>query len=702
MFVNTQYFREAALDYKKNGNIYCKAPPKSREFREFWELQIQRCKKGLEVGGVKITGRNYWYLNFTQIDRVPDHILKQKKQISATVEKIKDFPAFWEIDYEWWWAKHIALRGATKEQVIALNSKILAPRDYTGGQHIGCLKTRRAGFSYKESADATYNYNFIPGSKSYFFAAKDEFLTKDGVLNKVQDNLNFLNQHTQNVWYKNRMKHNTLMHQKASYIDGYKEERGYLSQIFGVIVNDPDKVRGKGGMKIAYEEGGSFRNLKKALEISLPSVKQGGYTTGQITVFGTGGEEGEDIEGLEEVFSMPSVYEMMEFPNIWEKDGVYDTCGFFVPCYMANETYMDSDGNVDIEEAIRYDDTQRALKQKSKDPKALDRRVAEFPRIPDEALSRTNNTIFPTTEAKEQIKFVLRNRDIQGQIKYGWITNSVDEGYKFKPAEDVTPLNFYPHKNDDDLTGAMAMFEKPIKNAQGQIPDNLYTIVVDPYYKDDAQDKTSLGAVYVIKRLTQLTPDGDIIVFSYVARPGALSTFHRNILLIADFYNAKVQSEIAGGGQGIIDYARMTKQLHKLEYEPELIGNKVDGKQSNQKNRSIFMNTPTEVKNLGLLYFADWLIKPRGVTEEGITIMNIHRIYDVGLLYEISKYKDGGNFDRISAMALGMFMLREMYAIEVKELQKKQSTFWDRPKFQDTDNVGSGIQVLSSDMMFNI
>lgn len=695
MFANTIYFSEAAEDYRKNNGIYCKAPAGTREFEQYWDIQEERCAKGMSVAGTKITGRHYFYLNFFPIKQVPSKALKEKNKISATVEKIVDFPRFWEIDYEWWWAKRIALRGATKEEVLSLKSRIITPKDYEGGKHIGCLKTRRAGFSYKEAADGVYNYNFIPDSKSYYFAAAEQYLIVDGILNKVQSGLNFLNQETQNVWFKNRMKKNTLMHQRASYIDSNKEEKGYMSEIIGVIVNDPDKVRGKDGIKITYEEAGSFRNLKKALAISRPSVEQGGYTTGQISVFGTGGEEGEDIEGLEDVFSNPEVYNMMEFKNIWET-GDGGTCGFFVPCYLTNDKFIDENGNADIEGAKNYENEQRAIASKSKDPKTLDRRVAEHPMVPDEALSRTNNTIFPVQEAKAQLKRILADREIQGRIKHGWITQT-DKGVKFRPAEDVKPLDFYPHKNDDDLNGAITIYKKA-EEVNGIVPENVYIMLVDPYYKDDAEDKTSLGAAYVLERQTQLTPHGNIIVAKYVARPKNLATFHRNLFLLSEMYNCKIQAEISGGGQGIIDYARMTRQMHKLEYEPVLFDNKEINR---NRNRSYFMNTTTEQNKLGLLYFADWLIQPRGINEDGNTILNIHEIYDPGLLYEIIKFKEGRNFDRISAMVLGMYMLKEMHAIEVKQMQEKANNFWDRPKFTDNTNYGNKIKIMNDDMIFN-
>jgi hypothetical protein len=117
-------------------------------------------------------------------------------------------------------------------------------------------------------------------SKSYYFAAKDDYLTKDGILNKVTDFLTHLNANTGNYWLKNRMEKDQMMHRKASYMDKKRNPSGYKSEIIGVIVNDPEKVRGKDGIKVTFEEAGSFKNLKAALAITMPSLKDGDHYDG--------------------------------------------------------------------------------------------------------------------------------------------------------------------------------------------------------------------------------------------------------------------------------------------------------------------------------------------------------------------------------------------------------------------------------------
>lgn len=692
-FVNTRYFREAAIHFQKHG-CYTKAPFRSKDYYEFWQEETKRCLHGYKVGGLSITGKHYFYLNYFPIMKTKEDGTPEKMD-----PKELQFPSFWEVDYYWWWAKEIAQNGAKKEFVDYLGIPGLPIVDYTSPKHLVCLKTRRAGFSYKEACDAIWNYNFVPRSKSYFFASNSEYLTVDGILNKVQTGLDFLNEHTQQWWLRNRKKKNLLMHQKASYIDDFGNERGYLSEIIGTIIDNPNKVRGKDGIKITYEEAGSFKDLKKALAISLPSVKQGNRVTGQISVFGTGGEEGPAIEGLEEIFKNPLGYDMLAFQNIWEEGYEHTECGLFVPCYMTYEDFFDMDGNIDVEAALTYDDTERVKKASLPDPKELDRRKAEFPRTPSEALQRLSGNDFPIAAVQEQLRRLETQPLLNEMIRYGFLDRFEDGTVRFRPRVDgdPTPVNMYPHKKSKDgktgnasdtgLEGCITIFERPEKDEMGRVLQ-IYQIVVDPYYTDQAKDTTSLGVIYVFKQESKLSAtSGDKLVASYVGRPNDLDNFYKYVFLLADYYDCMVQSEIAGGGEGIKGFARYHGFTHRLCFEPETLNNKEVN--TSLRNRSIFMVMSTDRKRVGLALFINWCKQIRGYDENGKPILNVHRIYDKGFLEEMVKFNDEGNFDRISAGIIWAYMRREYNEKTIKELTRTPDTTFDRPWFghgYDDDN----------------
>lgn len=692
--VNTRLFSEAAVDFRNNGGRYTLAPRGSREYFDYWEMQDKRCREGYKVADTWIPGRYYHYLNFFPMWKVPDNVAlkafeeardKRGRVSKRTADKILDFPKFTEMQYEWYRFKHIAWHGGTFMGITS-----------PGGKHICCAKTRGAGFSYMEAQDGIYNFNFIEGSKSYYFAAIEQYLTKDGILNKVQEGLDFINLHIP-YWKQNRQKKNTLMHQKASYIDGVGDEQGSMAEIMGIIVDNPNKVRGKRGKKITFEEFGSFPNGKAALEICLGSVRDGDFYVGQVSAFGTGGEEGPGIEALEDVFNNPAQWDMMEFPNVWEGFGSSSTCGYFVPCFRANFVYHDKDGNCDFNAAISADDEERAKKKGAKDMKALDRRKAEYPRTPSEAFQRLHDNGFVIAEVDAQIRRIESSQALQSLIRYGELIHSNSQDslngieFRIKTRDEARPILDFPHKAHDnsDLSGCITICERPYVDQSGKVPKGIYQIVFDPYYKEDAEDRTSLFAIYVLKLDNNIDPSfAELPVAWYVGRPNRLNVCYENLFKLADYYNCTVQGEISGGGQGVVDYAKAKRILHKVEFEPEMLHNKELA--SNTRNRSYLMNMQTERKRLGMMYLEQWHMNQRGINEDGTPIYNIHKIYDLGMLREMRKAGPNTNTDRLSAMIIGMFMLKENVTRKLQS-KKQRSNFYTRELFGGAQETDSGM-----------
>lgn len=677
---NSELFSEAANDFRRNGGIYCKAPRGSIDYTQYWDEQRRRCMLGYSVAGTWITGRNYFYLNFFPMWKVDDSIALEAfnerrngrgKISKRTADKILEFPRFTEMQFEWWRFKHIAWNGGT---FMGINSP--------GGKHICCAKARGAGFSYMEASDGVYNYNFIDGSKSYFCASIEQYLTTDGILNKSHAGLEWINDKIP-AWKQNRQKKNTLMYDRASYVDSFGVEKGTMSEIIGVIVDNPNKTRGKRGKKITFEEAGSFPNLKKAAEVALGSLRDGDLYVGQMSVFGTGGEEGPSIEGLQDMFYEPDAWDMLAFPNVWDNSS--DTCGYFVPSYRANFAYYDKDGNCDMEGALASDNEVREQKAKSKDPRVLDARKAEYPQEPNEAFQRLIGNGFNTNLIDKQIRKVETSAAIQELIRYGRLKRSKSifsvGGVEFEilSKEQARPLSF-PHNasnEDADLSGCVTVYEKPY-TVNGIVPDGMYEVVFDPYYKDDAIDRTSAFAIFVFK-LDNIHSQSFVRlpVANYVGRPMSLRTCYENLFMLCDYYNAKAQGEIAGGGQGVIDYARIHKMLDRLEFEPTILTTKENALSG--RNQSFLMNMPTERKQLGMSYMVDWHVEDRGINAEGEVIINLDMIYDVPLLKEM-KAAGARNVDRVSACLIAMFMIKEKIATHI-EAKTEKNGFYDRELF---------------------
>lgn len=679
-FVNTRQFSEAATDFKNNKGHYTLAPIGSRDYQEYWDLQEERCQNGFRCGDLWIPGRHYFYLNFTPILKVPDEQLlrymieardRRGKIGPITMEKILEFPRFYEIDYEWYRYKHIAWHGGKFQGTYS-----------PGAQHICCAKARNAGFSYKEGSDGVYNYTFIPDSKSYYFAGIEQYLNKDGILNKVEGMLDFINANIPE-WKQNRMKKSTTMHQVASYVDEAGATHGNRSEIIGIVVDNPNKTRGKRGRKVVFEEGGSFKKLKEALAVSIGSVADGGITVGQISVFGTGGEEGPSIEGLEDIFTQPDVYNMLAFKNVWE-EGFEDTeCGYFVPSTKTNVLCMDVEGNVDIEAALTYEMGERAKKEKAKDPKEIDRRKSEYPIKPSEVFQRMMRNPFNTAEIDLQIRRVEKNPAIKAILRYGELVHKTTEeggGIEFfiKTKLEAQPIEEYPHNQKGSLEGCVTVVERPWRNHTSVTPEGIYQIVFDPFYKEESEDMTSLFACYVMKQYNQYDTVNENTACAWaVMRPVDINRCYRVMFDLAEWYNCNVQGEIAGGGQGVLDYARTHKLMHKLDFELEMTDNK---EITEKKNRSYLMNMPTEKKRMGLTYLVQDHMEQRGIDEQGNAIYNLHREYDIGYLRELRKFDGKRNADRISARLIWQFSRKEKVNRAVAAAEEREG-FYNRELF---------------------
>ena len=678
-FVNTEELRRTSIEFAKTGS-YIKALQGTRDYVDFWREEKRRCLEGYSVGGLHITGYHYFYLNFCQIERVDDAALLSKN--NKGVDKIKTFPAFWDGDYDYFWALEIARYGIDLETYNKLGLGIsINPEFLGGGRHLAVLKARGKGYSYKAGAMLARNFNLKRNSKNYAMASEKEYLIKDGVLDKCWDNISFLDNHT--AYRQPRIK-DQEMHKMSGYkrnIDGTDVVKGTLNQVIGVsLKDDPDKARGKRGELIFFEEAGKLPGLLKAWEVCRPSVEQGAMTTGIQIAFGTGGTKDADYEGLEELFYHPESNNILPIENMWDEGARGTLCSFFVPTFQNWEGYMDSNGNSDIDGATEYHNDQRDLKKKSKDNNALDQYVCENPFTPREATLQTSSNMFPTQELKMQFDSVSINARYNA-VSNGILVRNENGVVNFQPSREVKPILEYPMRSGTDETGAISILEAPFKDQDGKIPQGLYCIGHDPYATDKSSTSPSLGASYVIKRTNNFTNTlNECIVASYVGRPSSQDEYNRNIFMLAEYYGCKIGFENDRGD--IIGYAKRFKKLSYLEEEFEMLDKRE--LRSNVVNRPYGMHMTEARKSQGEIYLRDWLLEPILFDDEGNTTkLRLNTILDPALLQELIRFNRKGNFDRAMALMISMYYLKELHHAEVAPRRTSpHSDFFDRDFFQ--------------------
>lgn len=382
--------------------------------------------------------------------------------------------------------------------------------------------------------------------------------------------------------------------------------------------------------------------------------------------------EGEGFAAMEKMFYDPDTYNCIAVNNKWDEGAEGTFCSYFTPAYKA-VGFIDENGNSKQKEAREFYESKRKIAEKSPDGSDILRTKAEKPFCPREAVLITTGNPFLSAELLEHINELKAKRSRNGGV-LGVPINLVytSDGIKHSINDTLKPIPNFPITKDDttrmNLDGCIMMYDLPYKDATTkQTPPNLYIICHDPYSHDSSLDKAnmSLGATYVIERINNITKSkGDVIVASYVGRPKSQDEYNENLFKLAQFYNAKIGAENNTGD--IYGYAKRNKLLQYVEQQFTLA---YDAKLATKAGmvRTHGMHITGERKNQGLLYLRDWLYNIRATDElTGKPILTLHTITDIPLLEEFAKFNDVGNFDRISAMLVGMYQDREYIYLNKK------------------------------------
>ena len=273
IWINTSLFRERALHFEKHG-YYCPYEPSGdpySDYYKFWKEEARRCREGYSVGGARITGHHYAYLNYSPIKKS-----KSKKGTKAA-RRVLGFPDFWDGDYDYFWLLDIARWGMPLEDYLALNLGItIKTEDLKGGKNIIVGKARRKGFSYKNGAIAANIYKQVPRSSVIIGAFQSSFLYPKGTMGMVSDYINFYNKHT--AWSRMKVtdRENFKKEGYKEIIDGKEIEGGYLSSIEALSFGDnPDAARGRESELFLFEEAGKWPTLEKAYMSTKKTLEDG-------------------------------------------------------------------------------------------------------------------------------------------------------------------------------------------------------------------------------------------------------------------------------------------------------------------------------------------------------------------------------------------------------------------------------------------
>lgn len=447
--------------------------------------------------------------------------------------------------------------------------------------------------------------------------------------------------------------------------------KGSGSQIIHEVVsiNNPQAAAAYRATLAVIEEIGLLEaNIEEVLGATEPVLSVGDVKFGSFIGLGTGGDVNK-VAQLEKIFRRPDEYKFFSMDDIFENMG---RIGLFIPAQYMYRSFKDEYGNTDWDKATKTILNERKNKQYT----ALEQTKMNYPIVPSEIFMSNRQSIFPITELKQQLKWLIHNES-KLSISYGDLMYT-DNGIKFVENKVNEPLNKYPIEKGKSLKGCLTIYEHPSE----YIPDGLYKIVYDPFrdFNIDRMDRgVSCGAIYVYKGYDKTEHYADMLVAQYVGRTQNPDDVHELALKLALYYNAKIMPEM--DLPGFFKYCLTTKRLSLLAPTPWTTIGKFNSSTKRRYSYGIMMKGNKALALQSEQYLSRWLLteRSREYDENGNIVKvrtNINYIYDRALLEELISYNELGNFDRISALKLLMIWLEESTERkEIIELKQEENKF---------------------------
>lgn len=692
VFINTDQFCEGADRFEKTGR-YCPHETGTLAYRLFWEEEGLRRRVGMTIPHgkllhkdidlynsltdplaktlllrpLRITGDHYNFLNYGRILRslTRDEREEFNRRGFSKIKEKEGFPRFWDGHY---WNFKV-------DEFVVNNEYNLAKG-----------KCRRRGYSYQRASQGANTINANPKITILLAAYDKAYLTDAGATtDMLKKNLDWYENNT--YWHRGYISENLdnieLGYKKSS--EGHKKY-GWLSKCISVSAfNNPRCAVGKGAVEIDAEEAGVFPNLQEFLNVTLSAVETGMTARGTVRVYGTGGTKDADWKDFANVFYTPAANGMLPMENVCDVNSRRSVCGFFHPQVLNLEPYMDEWGNSMLAEATIMDYKDKLEKAKSLSISDWVIYVGQRANSPSEAFRRGRENIFTSPHLDAHVTNVRFNdeykyyRDgmpvLEGEGNVVFKTNAqiVAGGGIAHPYIEDVPIDVRK-----DVYGCVREYYPPFRNANGEIPDDLYYITFDPVDKDkdrkEFNTQMSINSMHVLMYPNTLTPvPGDIIVAAYAGRSEMVEDSSRIALHLAMLYNAKIIAEV-DRGQIVSDF-KMWGKLHYLHKDPLFY---IDRNAKKRGNPNYGINIGSgERKPDGLIYLKDWMYTPISIDEDGNKKYIFHYIKDLPTLLEFQNFTINGNFDRISSLIVGMYQ-RKAYRTkrqDAKDSHSEQSIF---------------------------
>ena len=625
-----------SIDYKDWFINQKRIPDKtSEEFKEFFDFHKELCLNGCMMGGVYINPFLYWHLNMwhTEVDVIDVNGRISQKYANPFLR-----------DNEW---------VITNEIDRAQNEK----------KGLLILGIRRLAKSVIEASYVSWGATFDENSQNIISGlnAPDIKLITD----KIDKGLNFLPE----AWRWQRIEDNW----KNQVTLGIKTRSGERIPFSSILIrnldegNNEEAIAGTKPRKLIIDEIGKG-NFLRGLQAAIP-----GFTTPygwgcSPILTGTGGDMKKFMDAKSLMFDVDN-FNFLSYNN--DKDtsrmhGLFighkyrmeakedSTLGAFLKEPPSSELHNVKMLVSNDEKATEITENNLNRLKKAGDRIAYLKEKMYYPQEVDDIFLNEDTNIFDIESAKRQkARLLQQERTGTPVVLYAEETTIKHE------FTDKLPISNFPLKNSDMKDAPVVIYEFPIENP----PYGLYVAGVDPYRQGKSAYSSSLGSVYIYKRMHEITGEKyqDMFVASYCARPDKKETWEEQARLLIKYYNARTLCE--NDDISFIEYMKAKGDAHYLEKQPqwlmEIVPNTTVKREYgiHRSSEKIINYLHTSLKK----YMEETIYTEKDVDGKVIReVLGVHKIFDPVLLEEIIQYNDQGNFDRIVAAELAIAQALKM------------------------------------------
>jgi len=625
-----------SIDYKDWFINQPRIPDKeSQEHKAFFDFHKELCLNGAMMGGVYINPFLYWHLNFwnTEVDVVDERGRISQKYSNPLLR-----------DNEW----------------IITNEIDRAQNEKKG---LVILGIRRLAKSVIESSYVAWGATFDENSQNIISGlnAPDIKLITD----KIDKGLNFLPE----AWRWQRIEDNW----KNQVTLGIRTKGGERIPFSQILIrnldegNNEEAIAGTKPRKLIIDEIGKGSFLR-GFQAAVP-----GFTTPfgwgcSPILTGTGGDMKRFMDAKSLMFDVDN-FNFLTYNNEKDTTRVH---GLFISNKYRMEakepstlgTYLNEPEGSDLnsipmlvsneEKANQITTTNLERLKKAGDRIAYLKEKMYYPIEVDDIFLNEDTNIFDIEAAKRQKTRLLQNNRSGTPVILYMDEESI--GHQFTDKE---PITNFPLKNSDMKDAPVVIYEFPVASP----PYGLYVAGVDPYRQGQSAYSSSLGAVYVYKRMHDITGEKyqDMFVASYVARPDKKETWEEQARLLIKYYNARTLCE--NDDISFIEYMKAKGDAHYLEKQPQWLQEIVPNT-TVKREYGIHRSSQKIIDYLHncLKKYLEELIIVEKDEEGNVTkqLTGVNKVFDPVLLEEVIQYNDQGNFDRIVAAELAIAQAYKM------------------------------------------